>query len=275
MIKFDNVNFKYKNGNNILENLNFEINQGEFITIVGKNGTGKSTILNLMAGIIKATSGNIFIDGINTKSKKDFISLRKKVGIVFQNPDSQILFPNVHDDIEFALKNLNIEDRESRIEEALDTVGMKYYKESDTYDLSLGQKQRINIASVLALKPQYIILDEATTMIDSYERERIYNCLQELKKQGYTIVLVTNNVNEILLSDKIFILEDKKVKYIFNKEDIIENVKLLEDCHIKIPDIIEILLKLRDNGININLKEWTMKEMIEKIVEVCKNEKYC
>lgn len=270
MIKFDNVYFKYKNGKSILENLNFEINQGEFISIVGKNGTGKSTILNLMAGIIKATSGNIFIDEINTKSKKDFINLRKKVGIVFQNPDSQILFPNIHDDIEFALKNLNIQDREERIDKALEIVGMKDYKESDTYELSLGQKQRINIASVLALKPQYIILDEATTMIDSYEREKIYDCIRELKKQGYTIVLVTNNVNEILLSDKIFILENKKIKHIFNKEEIMENVKLLEECQIKIPDIIELLLKLRENGINIDLKEWTMKEMIDKIVEVCK-----
>ena len=157
MIKFENVSFKYKNGENILENLNFKINEGEFISIVGKNGTGKSTILNLMAGIIKPTKGNIFIDDIDTKSKKHFIELRKKIGIVFQNPDNQILFPRVYEDIEFALKNLEIENRRERIEEALNLVNMKEFKEKDTYELSLGQKQRINIASVLAVKPKYII----------------------------------------------------------------------------------------------------------------------
>ncbi len=274
MIKFENVSFKYKNGENILENLNFEINEGEFISIIGKNGTGKSTALNLMSGIIKPTKGNIFIDDIDTKSKKDFIELRKKVGIVFQNPDNQILFPRVYEDIEFALKNLNFEDRKGRIEEALNLVNMKDFQYDDTYELSLGQKQRINIASVLAVKPKYIILDEPTTMIDSKEKENIYNCLQELKKQGYTIIFVTNNINEILLSDKVFILENKKIKHIIDKNNIINNFDLIEECDIKLPDIIEIILKLKNNNINLNLKEWTIDEMIDEIVRVCKNEKY-
>lgn len=274
MIKFENVSFKYKNGENILENLNFKINEGEFISIVGKNGTGKSTILNLMAGIIKPTKGNIFIDDIDTKSKKHFIELRKKIGIVFQNPDNQILFPRVYEDIEFALKNLEIENRRERIEEALNLVNMKEFKEKDTYELSLGQKQRINIASVLAVKPKYIILDEPTTMIDSMEKNNIYNCLQKLKKQGYTIIFVTNNINEILLSDKVFVLENKQIKYVFDKRDIIDNVNLIEECGIKLPDIIEIILKLRENNIDVNLKEWTIAEMIDGIVKVCKNEKY-
>ena len=254
MIKFENVSFKYKNGENILENLNFKINEGEFISIVGKNGTGKSTILNLMAGIIKPTKGNIFIDDIDTKSKKHFIELRKKIGIVFQNPDNQILFPRVYEDIEFALKNLEIENRRERIEEALNLVNMKEFKEKDTYELSLGQKQRINIASVLAVKPKYIILDEPTTMIDSMEKDNIYNCLQKLKKQGYTIIFVTNNINEILLSDKVFVLENKQIKYVFDKRDIIDNVNLIEECGIKLPDIIEIILKLRENNIDVYLK---------------------
>lgn len=274
MIKLENVSFKYKNGDIILENLNFKINEGELISIVGKNGTGKSTILNLMSGIIKPTKGNIFIDDMDTKSKKDFIELRKKIGIVFQNPDNQILFPRVYEDIEFALKNLNFENRKARIEEALNLVNMKDFQYKDTYELSLGQKQRINIASVLAIKPKYIILDEPTTMIDSKEKENIYNCLQELKKQGYTIIFVTNNINEILLSNKIFIIENRQIKYIFNKKDIIDNVNLLEECDIKIPDIIQIILKLKENNINLNFKEWTIAEMIEGIVKVCKNEKY-
>jgi len=274
MIKFDNVSFKYKNGNIILENLNFEIKQGEFISIVGKNGTGKSTILNLMSGLIKPTKGNVFIDDIDTKSKKDFMKLRKKIGIVFQNPDNQILFPRVYEDIEFALKNLNFENRKERIEEALNLVNMKDFQDKDTYELSLGQKQRINIASVLAVKPKYIILDEPTTMIDSKEKDNIYNCLKGLKKQGYAIIFVTNNINEILLSDKVFVLENKQIKHIFNKKDIIDNVSLLEESDIKVPDIIQIILKLKEYNINLNLKEWTIAEIIDGIVKVCKNEKY-
>lgn len=274
MIKLENVYFKYKNENSVLENINLEINEGEIISIIGKNGTGKSTILNLIAGITKPSKGSIFIDKINTKNKKDFLELRKKVGIVFQNPDNQILFPRVFDDIEFALKNLNLDNRKERIEKALDSVNMLDFKESNTYELSLGQKQRINIASVLAIKPKYIILDEPTTMIDSKEKENIYNCLKNLKREGYTIIFVTNNVNEILLSDKVIIIEDKQIKHIFKKEKILENVKLLEECDIKLPDIIEIILKLKQNNITLNLKEWTIKEMANEIVKVCKNEKH-
>ena len=270
MISFKDVSFRYKNSENILENINLEINEGEFISIVGKNGTGKSTILNLLAGLTKPTKGKIFIDDIDTKSKKDFINLRKKVGIVFQNPDNQILFPRVHEDIEFGLKNLGIDDREKRIDEALKTVNMLEFKDKDTYELSLGQKQRVNIASMLAVKPKYIVLDEPTTMIDSKEKENIYNCLRTLKQSGSTIIFVTNNVDEILLSDKIMILEDKRIKHVFNKSEILDNVNLLEKSDIKIPDIIQIILKLKQKGININLKEWTISEMIDEIVKVYK-----
>ena len=224
----------------------------------------------MLAGLTKPTKGKVFIDDIDTKSKKDFINLRKKVGIVFQNPDNQILFPRVHEDIEFALKNLDIEDKEKRIEESLEVVNMLEFKNSDTYELSLGQKQRINIASMLAIKPKYLILDEPTTMIDSREKENIYNCLRTLKRSGSTIIFVTNNVDEILLSDKVMILENKKIKYIFNKCEILDNINLLEDSDIKIPDIIQIILKLKQKGIDINLKEWTITEMIDAIVKVYK-----
>lgn len=274
MIKFEDVHFKYKTGKSILENINFEINEGEFISIIGKNGTGKSTLLNLLAGIIKPTKGKIFVDDIDTKSKKDFINLRKKIGIVFQNPDNQILFPRVYEDIEFALKNLNLENREERIEEALEIVNMKEFKDSDSYELSLGQKQRINIASMLAIKPKYIVLDEPTTMIDSKEKENIYNCLRKLSKSGSTIIFVTNNIDEILLSDKVVIVEDKSIRHVFNKKEILDNIRLLEECDIKIPDIIQIILKLKKKGIQVNLKEWTIEEMINSIVMVCDNEKH-
>lgn len=274
MIKFENVNYKYKNSDFIFEGLDFEINEGEFICVVGKNGNGKSTLLSLMSGITKPTSGDVLIDNINTKSKKEFINLRTKIGIVFQNPENQILFPSVYEDLEFALKNLGLQNRKQRIEEALEDVNMREYINKDLYELSLGQKQRINIAGVLAIKPKYIILDEPTTMIDPNEKENIYRCLQKLKKEGYTIIFATNNVDEILLSDKIFIVDEKQIKHVFDKKNIMQNIDLLEKCDIKIPDILQIVLKLSQKNIDLNIKDWTISEIIDEIVKVCKNEKY-
>ena len=215
MIKIDNLNYKYKSGENVLENINLEIQEGEIISIIGKNGSGKSTLLSLIAGLYKPNKGTIFVDDINTSSKKDMIKLRTKVGIVFQNPDNQILFPSVYDDIEFALNNLKIGNKKERIENALNKVNMKEFMYKDSYELSLGQKQRINIAGVLAIAPKYLLMDEPTTMIDSFEKEKIYNCFKNLKSDGYTIIFVTNNINEILLSDRIVIIENKQIKKSF------------------------------------------------------------
>ena len=232
---------------------------------------GKSTLLNLIAGIYKVSNGEILVDGINTKSKKEFLNLRKKISFVFQNPDSQILFPRVYDDVEFAIKNLNLDNSQERIKKALEKVNMLEFKDKDTFELSLGQKQRINLASSLAISPKYLILDEPTTMIDWKEKENVYKIIKELKKEKITIVFVTNNINEILLSDKVFVLQDKNIKYSFNKNEILENAKLLENIGIKLPDVIKIILSLKENGINIEpLKDWTIDEMIGEIITICK-----
>lgn len=266
MIEIKDLSYMYNKQELILENINLQINNGEVISIIGKNGCGKSTLLKLIAGIIKPSKGNIFIDDINIFKRKD---LRKEVGIVFQNPDTQILFPKVSDDIEFALKNLGVENRKQRIQNALKKVNLSDKEQNDTYTLSLGQKQRINIASILAIEPKYILLDEPTTMIDSKEKDNIYKIIEQLKKENKTVIFVTNNINEILLSDKIFILEDKNIKHIINKNELLENTQILQNCEIRIPDVIEIILRLKQNGQSIKLEKWTIKEMIDKIIEVC------
>ena len=266
MIKIQNLSYMYNKKDLILDNINLQINNGETISIIGKNGCGKSTLLKLVAGIMKPSSGNIFIDDIDIYKRNNF---RKEVGIVFQNPDTQILFPKVYDDIEFALKNLNLEDRKKRIQNALKKVNLIDKEEQDTYTLSLGQKQRVNIASVLAINPNYIFLDEPTTMIDSKEKDNIYQIIKELKKENKTVIFVTNNINEILLSDKIIILKDKKIKHIIHKNELLKNVEILQECEIRIPDVIQIILRLKENGQDINLEEWTIEEMIDKIVKVC------
>lgn len=268
MINIENLSYMYNKKDIILKDINLKIKDGEIICIIGKNGSGKSTLLKLIAGIIKPSLGNVFIDNINILKRKE---LRKEVGIVFQNPDSQILFPKVFDDIEFALNNLKIENKNERIKNALKDVNLSDKEQKDTYNLSLGQKQRVNIASVLAINPKYILLDEPTTMIDSIEKENIYQTIKQLKKDGKTIIFTTNNINEILLSDRILILENKEIKHIIEKNKLLENIQILQECDIIIPDVIQIILKLNKNGKDISLKEWTISEMINEIVKVCES----
>ncbi len=258
----------------ILEKIDLPIKEGEMISVIGKNGSGKSTFLNLLAGILQPTQGNIWVDDCNTRKKQDFIALRRKIGIVFQNPDNQILFPKVYDDLEFALKNLGLENRKERIEEALKLVNMKDFMEKDSYELSLGQKQRINIASVLAIRPKYIVLDEPTTMLDSSEKENFYQILKRLKKEGYTVIFVTNNMDEILLADQIFVMKNRQISFIFRKEDMMENVNLFEECGIKLPKLVQAVRRLAENHLVVNLKEWTMEEFVDQIVRIKKSEKY-
>ncbi len=266
MIKIENVDFKYKNNDYILKNINLNINEGECISIIGKNGAGKSSIAKLIAGITKPINGTVWVDEINTKSKKDFYKLRKKVGIVFQNPDNQILFNNVYDDIAFGLKNLNLEDIDLRINEALKKVKMQDFINNETYELSLGQKQRITIASVLAVNPKYVVLDEPTTMIDSNGKEEIYEIIKTLKNLGYTVIYTTNSIDEILLSDRVIIIDNNEIAQEFKKKDILENIDTLKKYNIKVPEIVQALQKLKNNGFDIDLEDWTINELTDKII---------
>ena len=196
MIKISNLSYKYKFSENVLENINLEINDGEIITIVGKNGTGKSTLAKLISGIIVPKNGEILIDDINTKNKKTKKELRKKIGILFQNPDNQLIFPTVKDDLEFALNNLEINNKENRIKVALNLVDMNDFYEKETYGLSLGQKQRINIAGILAIGTKYIVMDEPTTMIDTIGKDKIHKIIKrtgEKRKIKYIVIHETDN----------------------------------------------------------------------------------
>ena len=182
MIKVENVSYIYKGSNKkILDNLNFEINKGEIVAIVGKNGSGKSTIGKLITGIIKLKKGNILIDDIDISKNKNSKMLKNKIGIVFQNPENQIIFNNIYDELSFSLNGLPKAEIEKRVNMALKQVGMLNEKDYDLYSLSLGQKQRIMIAEVLAKNPEYIIFDEVTTMIDSEGKDEIYEIIKDRK----------------------------------------------------------------------------------------------
>lgn len=265
MIKVENVSFKYKNSENlVLDELNFEVEDGKIIAIVGKNASGKSTIGKLISGIIKLKHGSIKIDNIDISKNQDLI--RDKVGIVFQNPENQIIFNNIYDELSFALKNLNRDEIENRIDNALKQVGMLDKKSQDLYTLSLGEKQRIMIAEVLAKNSKYIILDEPTTMIDSNGKEEIYKIIKNLKEQGYTIICITNVSDEILLADKVLILNNGKIECEIAKKDLVDKYHLLNEFEIKEPTILKVMSELNKKGMNITLNEYSVEELVKGII---------
>lgn len=270
MIKVNNVSYKYKNGNEVLKNINITINDGEFVSIIGKNGSGKSTLAKLISGLEKPSSGDIIVNGIDTKSKKEALELRRNIGIVFQNPENQIIFNKIYDDIEFGMKNLsvNTKDTNNIIASALEKVGMQDYIKGETFELSLGQKQRIAIASVLALNTKIIVFDEPTTMLDPEGKKAIYDILENLKQQGYTIIYITNAIDEILLADRVIILKNKQIQKEFYKKDILNNIETLKELDIGLPTILQIVEKLKEKGINLNLQEFTLDELLDNILQI-------
>lgn len=227
---------------------------------------GKSTLAKLISGLEKANKGKITIDGINTLDKKSFLEIRKKVGVVFQNPENQILFNNVFDDIAFTMKNLGIENYENKIKSSLEKLNMQEFLNSEAYNLSLGQKQRVTIAGVIATNPKYLVLDEPTTMIDPQGKEDIYEMIKELKNQNYTIIYITNFIDEILMSDRIVIIEAGKIINEFYKKDILNQIEFLKEHGIKIPDLVQLIYELKNKGIDVQIENWDKKEIIKAII---------
>ncbi len=231
MITIKNLNYKYKTGEFVLSDINLEIKDNEFITIIGQNGSGKSTFSKLLSGLVNFKNGEIKIDNLDLSNKKQELDIRKNIAIVFQNPENQIIFDKVYDDIAFGLKNLGFskDEIETRIDESLKQVNMLEFKDSYTTELSLGQKQRIAIASSLAINPKVLILDEPTSMLDPSSKKQVYEILKTLKESGITIIYITNFIDEILLGDRTIIFENGKIKKDFYKKDLLSNLENLKD----------------------------------------------
>lgn len=274
MIKVENVSFSYERDNLILDDLCFNVYDGEILAIVGKNGSGKSTIGKIISGITRLKKGNVFIDNLNIKEKRDYAEIRKRIGIVSQNPENQIIFNNIYDEISFSLKDLKKEEINSRIHESLEKVEMINLENKDLYNLSLGQKQRVMIAEILSKSPKYIIFDEPTTMIDTTSKEKIYEIIKKLKQQGHTIIYITNIADEIILADRTLILENGKVAKEIKREDLINEMQTLQKYSIKMPTILEIVYVLKEAGINIELEDYTISELLEKLKGKLKHEKH-
>ena len=224
---------------------------------------GKSTLAKLIAGITKPTKGEILIEGKDTKKKEHFLDIRKQVGIVFQNPENQIIFNKIQEELAFPLKGISQEEMQTRIQQALKEAGMSGYEEAELYTLSLGQKQRIMLAEVLARKPKYILLDEPTTMIDSEGKEAIYEIVRNLKQKGYTILWITNLADEMLLADRVLILDQGKIACEIAKKDLEKSLPVLQKYQIKAPLLLHLLAQLREAGLPLAVEDFTVEEIVK------------
>lgn len=239
-IHLDNVSLNFEDGGFRLRDINLYIPQGSFVGIVGNNGSGKSTLTYLMNGLIPSqikakVKGRVTVDGEDTKTKS-VSHFSKKVGMVFQNPDFMIFNLTVKEEIEFGLNNLGIKDKEKRVKKALEEVGLKGFEDRDPQTLSLGQKQKVCLASILALETPYIVLDEPTAMLDHRSSVRLFEILKDLHKKGRTIIIaehetdyLKNVVDTVVVVDKGEIVKKGDAKKVFSDE------KLLERIGIKIP----------------------------------------
>lgn len=279
-IEIENLSFEYshydeetnqKIKQKAIDNLSLKIEEGSFVAILGHNGSGKSTLAKHLSAILKGSSGNVYINSLNTSIEENIWEIRKQVGTVFQNPDNQIVASIVEDDIAFGVENLGIEREEilKRIDYSLSCVDMLKHKKSFTANLSGGQKQRIAIAGILAMKPKCIVLDEPTSMLDPSGRKSIINTIKKLnKEQGITIVLITHYMEEVVDADRLIIMEKGKIVLDNSPLEVFKNVEEIKRLKLDIPEPMEIAHNLKNKGFNISLDYLKIEPLAKKLLNI-------
>lgn len=252
-----------------LKGINMEIERGSFVAVLGHNGCGKSTLAKLINAQMVPTEGKITVNGLDTKEENNIWEIRKTCGMVFQNPDNQIVATIVEEDVAFGPENLGVPMPElrNRVDEALKTVDMYEYKMHSPALLSGGQKQRIAIAGILAMSPDCILLDEPTAMLDPNGRKEIINTILKLNKAGKTIILITHYMSEAILADKVFVMNDGVVELEGTAKEVFSNVKKIKELGLDVPQVTELAYSLKEDGIEIEDGILTIDELVE---EICK-----
>ena len=235
-----------------VKNLSLSIEAGEFVALTGMNGSGKSTLAKLLNGLFKPTEGEILIDGVSTANEERIFDIRRRVGMVFQNPDNQTVATLIEDDVAFGPENLGLPRDEiiKRVNFALQAVGMSEYRKRDAAKLSGGQKQRVAIAGVLAMRPDVLILDEATSMLDPAGREEVMGVVRKLVEQGITVINITHNMEEAALAKRVVVLRKGRLAIDGTPSQVFSS-SLFESCGLTLPPAAALAKELKDSGIDV------------------------
>lgn len=278
IISVRNVTYEYKEEETVyaaVKDLSLEIERGSFTVILGHNGSGKSTLAKMLNGLNKPTSGDVLVDGINTKDEATEVEVKRKVGMVFQNPDNQIIASIVEEDVAFGPENLGIKPEEirRRVDEALKAVDMYDFRESTPHRLSGGQKQRIAIAGIMAMEPECLVLDEPTAMLDPKGRAEIISTLHKLNSdKGITIVLITHYMEEAENADRVIVMNDGKIIADDVPKVIFSDVKTLKSVGLDVPQTAELLYSLKENGFSVDTHALSVKEAAAEIIKALRSE---
>ncbi len=277
MIKVEDLAFEYirrdENGNvesinRAIDNVSLEVKKGDFIAILGANGSGKSTLAKHINAILYPTEGSIWVNGLKTSEEQNLWAIRQSAGMVFQNPDNQIIATVVEEDVGFGPENLGIPTDEiwERVEKSLKAVGMLEFRHLSPNKLSGGQKQRVAIAGIMAMKPECIVLDEPTAMLDPNGRKEVIATVRELnKKENVTVLLITHHMDEVIHADKVFVMEHGHVVMEGTPREIFSRVEEIKGYRMDVPQVTELAYELSKEGYDIPAGLLTVEELVEAI----------
>ena len=280
IIKFDNVSFAYELEDegvvNAVNDFSLEVPEGQFLAVLGHNGCGKSTVAKLINGILVPNKGKVTVEGMDTSDEEKTVDIRKTVGMVFQNPDNQIVATIVEDDVAFGPENLGVEPSEIRkaVDSALKAVGMYEFRKREPHRLSGGQKQRVAIAGVIAMNTKCIVMDEPTAMLDPQGRKEVMDTVMKLNKEfGITVILITHYMDEAVKADRVVVMDGGRIAIDGTPKDVFRNVERMKKLGLDVPQATELAYRLRKKGFKLPdniLDENECAEAILKILEVKK-----
>jgi energy-coupling factor transport system ATP-binding protein len=254
-----------------IDDVSITINKGEFVVVLGHNGSGKSTFAKHINALLVPTEGKITVSGYDTSKEENIWNVRSKAGMVFQNPDNQIVATIVEEDVAFGPENLGVEPKEirKRVDESLKRVKMYDYKKHGPHLLSGGQKQRVAIAGILAMMPECIVLDEPTAMLDPSGRKEVINTIMDLNKNnGITIVYITHFMEEAVAADKIYVMDSGKVIVEGKPREVFQNVDIMKNLGLDVPQMTELAYELNKSGVSIKSDILTIDEMVRELCQL-------
>lgn len=278
LIETEHISFSYEEETGlplVLEDVNITIGEGEFVAVLGHNGSGKSTFAKHCNAVLLPRTGTVMVDGMDTRDEDKLFEIRQCAGMVFQNPDNQIIGNIVEEDVGFGPENLGVPTDEiwKRVDQSLEAVGMTAYRLKSPNKLSGGQKQRVAIAGVMAMRPQCIILDEPTAMLDPNGRKEVIATLHELNRQEkITVLLITHYMEEVIDADRVIVMDDGKLVMDGTPREIFSRVKELKEYRLDVPQVTELAYELKQAGLDLPDGILTMDELMDKLLPMFREE---